>query len=443
LNSALLGIDRAIGLTLINRGWGILSGPISLLFIVGHLNPVEQGFYFTMGSLLGLQVLFELGLNFVVLQTISHMMPRIRLEQGQVIGDPEDIAHLGCFVRDLLRWYMVVAGLFVLCLSLGGAAFLSRSIGAEGIAWQIAWYLALAGFGANIICNAVFSVIEGMGKVADVAAGRLLQSVGSVAVLWALLLADERLVALGGLHIASFILGATWLTWRHGRLLLGLYQKGKFGSPVDWRTDIWPFQWRIALSWLAGYLGSQSIVPIAFNQLGPVAAGQIGLSATVMSATSVAALAWVTTKSPTFGRLVSEHSFGELNALFRHAYRTSRAVAAGLAATLVAGVLVIDQLWPEYASRVLSPGAFVLLAVAMVFNVQVSAQAIYLRAFRREPFLAISVTSGLALAFSALLLSRSGDLSIILGGYTAITATISIFWATPLFNRIRKSYTHV
>jgi hypothetical protein len=438
----MFGIDRAIGFTLINRGWAILAGPLTLVFIVGHLNPVEQGFYFTMGSLLGLQVLFELGLSFVVLQTVSHMMPRIRLEHGQVIGDSIDVANLGRFMRDLLRWYLAVAGLFVLCLSLGGGAFLSRSIGAEDLEWRFAWYLALAGFGANIVCNAVFSLIEGMGQVADVAACRLLQSVGSMAVLWVLLLADQRLIALGGLHIASFTLGTAWLIWRHGRLLLGLYQQGKFGEPVDWRSDIWPFQWRIALSWLAGYLGSQSIVPIAFNQLGPVAAGQIGLSATVMSATSVAALAWVTSKSPMFGRLVSEHRFSELDALFRQAYRTSRSVAAGLAATLVTGVLIIDQLWPEHSIRVLSPGAFVLLAVAMVFNVQVSAQAIYLRAFRREPFLAISVTSGLALAFSALLLSRSGDLSIVFGGFTFITAFIAIFWATPLFNRIRKFYTY-
>lgn len=439
----MFGIDRAIGFTLINRGWGVLAGPLTLLFIVGHLNPVEQGFYFTMGSLLGLQVLFELGLGFVVLQTVSHMMPRIRLENNQAIGDPRAIAHLGRFVRDLLRWYLTVAGLFVLCLSLLGGVFLSSSVGAEGVEWRLAWFLALAGFGANILCNAVFSIIEGIGRVADVAAGRLLQSVGSIMVLWALLLADQRLMALGGLHLASFILGAAWLIWRHGHLLLGLYRQGKWGAPVDWRSDIWPFQWRIALSWLAGYLGTQSIVPIAFNQLGPVEAGQIGLSATLISATSVAALAWVTTKSSIFGRLVSERRFDELDGLFRHAYRTSRAVAAGLAATLVAGLLVLGQLLPEFALRMLPPGAFVLLAVAMVFNVQVSAQAIYLRAFRREPFLAISVTSGLALAFSALMLSRSGDLGIVFCGYTAITATISIFWASPLFNRTRKHYTNV
>ena len=435
------GLDRAIAITLLNRGWGLLAGPVSLVLIVAHLNPDEQGFYFTMGSMLGLQVLFELGLSFVVLQTVSHMVPGLKLVDGMPTGEAAATARLGRFLRDLVGWYLLIALLFVASLALGGSWFLARSAGADQVQWQGPWLLALAFFGANILCNAVFSVVEGLGLVAQVATGRLLQSVVAMGVLWLGLALGLKLLALGLMHLASFAAALLWLALRHGRLLAHLLRGAAGGQPVDWRHDMWPFQWRIALSWMAGYLGSQAIVPIVFASLGAAAAGRIGLSITVMTAAAAAAMAWVTTKSPTFGRLVAERDYAGLDQLFGRAYTLARVMACVATGAVLLVVAALHLQWPQHAARFLPLLALAMLALATVFNVQTSAQAIYLRAFRREPFLAVSVASGLALAGSALLLSRLGDLTLVIGGYAALTALIALAWSGPLFHRCKAEYT--
>lgn len=435
-----LGLDRAIVVTLINRGWGVLAGPVSMTLIIAQLNPIEQGFYFTMSSMLGLQVLFELGLGFVILQTVSHMSPALKIVNGMPTGDTAAKACLGRFLRDLLRWYLSIAVLFVASLALGGSWFMARSEAPVDVYWQLPWLLAVIFFGANILCNGVFSVLEGMGFVAEVAMGRLVQSVVAVTSLCLCLAFGLKLLALSLMHLGSFVAAIVWLKLSHGKLLSDLLKHSAAGPSVDWKHEVWPFQWRIALSWIAGYLGSQAIVPITFASMGAEAAGRIGLSITVMSAASAAAMAWVTTKSATFGRLVSEEDYLGLERLFNRAYSLARIMACIVTGGVIVIVIVLHSYWPQYAVRFLSIEALTLLAVAHVLNVQTGAQAIYLRAFRREPFLLVSIASGAALACSALLLSRLGDLNLVIGGYAAVTAVIALAWAGPLFRHYKACY---
>lgn len=436
-----LGLDRAITITLLNRGWGVLAGPVSLALLVAYLNPDEQGFYFTMSSMLGLQVLFEMGLGFVVLQTVSHMAPALRLVNGMPTGEAAAKAKMGRFLCDLSRWYLIVMALFVTSLAIGGSWFLSRSPGVDGVDWQVSWLLALTFFGANILCNAFFSVIEGMGLITEVAMGRLVQAVVAMLALWLGLFLGFKLLALGLMQLASFFAAALWLIVRHGRLLFCVIENSADGERINWRHDMWPFQWRIAASWIAGYLGSQAIVPITFAEFGAIEAGQIGLSITIMSAASGAAMAWVTTKSAVFGRLVAQRDYMELDRLFGSAYHSARTMACMTSGLVLLFVVMLHLYWPQYAARFVPLIALAMLALAMVFNVQTSAQAIYLRAFLREPFLAVSIVSGLAMAVAVLGLSHLDNLTLVVCGYTAISIVITLFWSTPLFKACKASYT--
>lgn len=437
----MLGLDKAITITLLNRGWGLVAGPVTLVLLIAYLNPDEQGFYFTMNSLLGLQVVFEMGLGFVVLQTVSHMAPSLRLVDDLPTREITSSAKLGRFLCDLTRWYVIIISLFVIGLLIGGSYFLIGSEASEGVQWEISWLLAVTFFGGNIFCNALFSFMEGIGQVTQVAMGRLMQAVVSAIVLWLSLWLDLKLLALGLMQLASFVVAALWLMVRYGNFLAVLVAEASDGERINWRNDIWPFQWRIALSWISGYLGSQAIVPIAFVTLGAVASGRIGLSITIMSAASAAAMAWVTTKSSAFGRLVAESDYKKLNQLFGHAYNVARVVACAASGVVVIIVAVLHLFQPEYAARFVPLVALVMLSVTAVFNVQTSAQAIYLRAFLREPFLAVSVASGFAMVLSVIFLARLGDITLVIGGYTAVTVLIALAWASPVFKYCKANYT--
>jgi hypothetical protein len=46
----LTGIDRAIGFTVLARGWTAAGGVITVLLIAHFLSPQEQGYYYTFAS---------------------------------------------------------------------------------------------------------------------------------------------------------------------------------------------------------------------------------------------------------------------------------------------------------------------------------------------------------------------------------------------------------
>ena len=58
----ILGLDGAVAYTFSARLVNILGSTGTVLLIVRFLSPAEQGYYYTLLSLVSLQVVFELGL---------------------------------------------------------------------------------------------------------------------------------------------------------------------------------------------------------------------------------------------------------------------------------------------------------------------------------------------------------------------------------------------
>src|SRR5260370_6333730 len=122
-----LGLDRAIAFTVLAGVTQILGSTGTVLLILRFLSPVEQGYYYTLLSLVSLQVIFELGFSFVILQMAAHECAHLTLHRdGRVEGDPVAHARLASILQKTLRWYLVAA--VILCVSLlpAGAYFFSR-----------------------------------------------------------------------------------------------------------------------------------------------------------------------------------------------------------------------------------------------------------------------------------------------------------------------------
>ena len=68
-----------------------IAGSIgTVLLIVRFLSPVEQGYYYTLLSLVSLQVVFELGFSFVIQQLAAHECVHLEFgPDGSVSGDPQ------------------------------------------------------------------------------------------------------------------------------------------------------------------------------------------------------------------------------------------------------------------------------------------------------------------------------------------------------------------
>src|SRR6266568_6483750 len=155
----LFGVDRAIAYTVLARAIQILGSTGTVLLILRFLSPVEQGYYYTLLSLVSLQVVFELGFSFVILQMAAHECAHLTLHPGGGIeGDPVAHARLASILQKTLRWYLVAT--IILCVSLlpVGAYFFSRHTSAAApVAWHGPWTVAIFATACLFLLTPFFS----------------------------------------------------------------------------------------------------------------------------------------------------------------------------------------------------------------------------------------------------------------------------------------------
>ena len=75
-----IGMDKSIAYSSGARVIQGFTGVASVFFITSFLTGVEQGFYYTFGSILALQVFFELGLTGIMTQYVAHEVSHLQLD---------------------------------------------------------------------------------------------------------------------------------------------------------------------------------------------------------------------------------------------------------------------------------------------------------------------------------------------------------------------------
>jgi hypothetical protein len=434
--------DRSVLYTLAYRGWQLLAGAVTLALLGRHLSPVEQGVYFTFASLTGLQVLFELGLSVVVAQFASHEMANLRWTAGVLRGDVAAKARLRALVRGSLGWYGAAALLMLgVVAPLGTALMRMRPETAQVLNWPSSWLWLVAATAGLLAVSPLFAVLEGCDRVADVARFRVWHDVLGYGAFWAALVAGAGVAAYPILQLVRLALSAAWLTWETRAVWRDLACNAAAAiAPLDWRGEVWPMQWRIALSWTSGYFIFQLVNPIAFASLGPVAAGQLGLTLALTGAVTNMAASWLTTRAPEFGQLIAGRRFADLDALFARSLRRALVVAAA-GGVGVLGVVRLLPLWDEgWRARFVDPFAATLLALAAVANVAIVGIATYLRAHKEEPLVVNSVIGALltppALYAGAIAAGARG----MAVAFALLTGGLGLAWAAWTFRARRQAW---
>jgi len=433
-----LGIDRAFSWTVAARVWSILAGPVSVVLIAAHLSAEEQGFYYTFASIVAFQVVFELGLGLVIVQFASHEKAFLEWRSDGTLGGSDvEKSRLAVLLRKTLQWYGVATAGAAAALLIGGTLFLAHKPSAvEG--WTAPW-IALALFaGGALFLTPFLSLLEGCGLVVDVARLRTWQVIASNLAGWTVLLAGGALWASPAIMGASLLVGGAWLWSAHRRFFADLLRTRD--GEISWRREVWPFQWRIAVSWISSYFSLHLFIPILFNFHGPAAAGRMGMSLTLASAVFFVATSLLTTKVPRLGELIARRDFAELDARFFPLMRRSVGVMALGAAMLFGGTFALRALGHRWSDRLLEPLPFVLLLAAMVAQTIFFAQAVYLRAHKQEPLLWIFIAGSVAVAGCALILGRRFGATGMMLGYLLTTLVVSLGGGTWVFGRKRREW---
>ena len=380
----------AIIWTAIGRLIGGLGGVLSIPLLIRALTPHEQGLHYIFASLLAAQVLLELGFSTVAIQSISHARH----------SDTGRHEYAGFFLLTL-RWYAAVAGGVVALLLPAGLLFLSHGVeGADATDWQRPWVFCVVSAALGAITTGATSALEGLGHVLPMSRTRALAGIARLVVLCLVLAAGGGLWSTGAASLAGAGVALLGLL-PHRREIqetLGLGRR----STVSWRRDLWPFQWRIGLSWASGFFIFNILtISVAYAQ-GAAAAGRFGIAVSLANGVGAIASAWTTPRQAPWAALAARREWRLLDREF---------VQTTIAATLIsllgigAGSVMLGLLSQHpIAWRLPEPVVWLLIGAAAVVNQPVFAAATYLRAHGREPFLAISILFGIgmgALAFPA------------------------------------------
>ena len=435
----LIGIDRAIAFTVLARGWASFAGLITLALIARFLSLAEQGYYYTFGSLIALQIVFELGFSFVVLQLASHERAHLNItSDDEISGDSVAYDRLASVFQKTLRWYTTAAAfLAVFLLTVGARFFSAHQHGNEGVSWQIPWYAAAVAATFTFQLDPLLSFMEGCGFVSNIARLRLLQAVTGSVLAWLTLAAHHGLFAPAMIMMGNAGVACVWL-YRRRKLVISLLRRNPGGHGIHWKTEVWSFQWRIAVSWLCGYFIFQLYNPVLFAYKGAVAAGQMGMALSIANALSTIALSWVNTKAAPFGALIARRDFAQLDHLFFKALRQSLAVCILGGLTLWIGVFYLNVIHSRLANRILDPISLGMLLAITTLNIIVAAEALYLRAHKQEKLLVPSVLGALLISVSTYFLGRSYGALGVVSGSLIVALTVGIPIATYTFVKYRR-----
>ncbi len=437
----LMGLDRAVGFTLIAKAWSVVASPITLFFIAQFLSPVAQGFFYTFGSVLAMKVFFELGLTNVIVNFASHDHANLN-HADPAVGHRSRI-RLGNLLAVSIKYYAIGAALFILVISLVGCYFFSQAKNGAGppVDWKGPWLLVCVSEGGILALSPIVAFLQGCDRVVEVLRFRMLESVLANVLSWTILLNGGGLYNACATSVASFVVIGSWLLFRHRKFLSDVLRDGRSSQELDWWVEVFPMQWRIGLSWLLGYFIYQLFNPILFATSGAVVAGKMGMSLNLLNSISGVALAWVVTKTPNFGGLIAKRHWHALDRLFLGSlWRSVLILIMGLVIVCFGQALTIHYGWKiNFFTRMLDPLAFGLLALAILANHTTACVAVYLRAHKQEPMLAPTVVGALLTIPGVYFFGRAYHAMGVCSVYMAL-AWIGVIWSWWLFNTKRRDW---
>jgi O-antigen/teichoic acid export membrane protein len=441
-----IGIDKSIAYTSSGRIIGGLGGVVTTLFIAQFLSKEEQGFYYTFSSVLAIQVFFEMGMNGIMTQYVAHEQSHLEWNGLKLVGDYKYRSRLSSLLHFTIKWYMVIAILYFAALQIAGFYFFDKFDNSEGsVSWKTPFFLLTISSAINLFLAPLFCFLEGLGKVKEVAKYRFFQQVLGYAIVWGSFFFGAKLMtpAINSLTWVGIAIGAFMFS-NFGKILRNIWTT-KVTEKIRYSTEIFPFQWKIAMSWISGYFIFQLFNPILFATEGAVVAGQMGMTLNVLNAISSLSLAWTSTKIPKYSGLIEMKKYGELDSLF---FKTTNQAALVNASCLLAFFIVVFAIRHFHVlifslylgDRFLDWLPMILMMIPIFTNQYINAWATYLRCHKKEPFLVQSVVMGLLCMVSALTLGKYFGLYGLCIGYCSLNVLVSTPWGLYTFVTKRKDW---
>jgi O-antigen/teichoic acid export membrane protein len=219
------------------------------------------------------------------------------------------------------------------------------------------------------------------------------------------------------------------------------------GARIDWKVEIWPFQWRLGIKGTVAYLNSAILQLIVFYYLREVIAGRFGMTWQVLNAFQMASSSWVRTRAAKFGLLVSQKNYTELDRIFFRLVTIGFAMLCvgsfAFCAFIAAAGYIESKYIGYFTSRILPLLPTVVLSIGACFWLFTDAQWTYIHAHKRSPYLLLTVFGALANGLCVWLLGRAFGVIGVASAYTCMMLFFFLPIWTYVWHRCRREWHEV
>jgi polysaccharide biosynthesis protein len=436
-----LGIDGAIFYTSLGRILQGLGGIITLILISKFMSKEEQGFYYTFMSVLALQMFFELGLNGILSQFVAHEMAFLKVvDNDHLEGEENNLSRLTSIFHFTIKWYSFFSILLITVLIVVGFFYFHRyAANSYNIHWQMPWLLLSIFTGLNLFLSPITSILYGICKVKDITRFQMLQQLFVMFSVWIALLLEIKLYVLI-INVVANILFLIVYFYFHYRKLLKNILLHPITNKIDYWKEIFPYQWKIALSTISNYFVFQCFTPITFAFYGAVVAGQMGMSLMLSNSIYPLVASWCVTKVPLWSSLVARKEFVQLTNSLKMVVKQSIAISLFVISVALTIIYIAYLFKIPIVQRILPVELCAILFLAIPFNLVINVWATYLRCNKKDPFMIQAVMGGIFIFLQAYLSAKYFDLPILIMGYTALIAFINFPIAYAIFKTKKREY---
>lgn len=405
------------------------------MFIAKYMSKTEQGYYYTFASIVAIQIFFELGLSNIITQFTAHEVAFLKWTNSNntLDGDPQALSRISHLLKFCIRWYSIISLALIFVLIFFGFYYFNKYSKNEIIEWQNPWLMLCISTSLNLLISPILAFLEGLGLVRDIAKIRLLQQSVQIFVLISLFFCGFGLMASPITSLIVFLIAPiTILLSDKYKILLNIWNfKGIY--KIDYFKEIFPFQWKIALSWISGYFIFQLFNPIIFATSGPIAAGQMGMTLGALNGILTISLSWINTRVPFFSKFIARKEYDQLDIFFISTIKSSSIACAFMLICFSILLFFIKNIKNPYSERFLSFKLILILSFCTFLVQIIYALATYLRCHKKEPYLIHSIITAIVTALSTICFAKYYGVNGVIYSYGIITLVLSFPWALKIF----------
>lgn len=425
--------------TYLNQIWRLISGPISLIIIPLFITPEIQGFWYTFSSISALAVFADLGFTTIILQFSAHEFAFLHFSESFELFGPEEyrkrIASLFQFV---LRWTTSVVFItFPVIFIVGYILYIQKA----GISvWLAPWIIYSIGAAIGFYASVISSFIQGCDQVSTIQKLSLQSAiVGTLSMFISLMLHFGLHSIAISLFLANlYNLAAILIKYR-------IFIRALWKTEPDntnWKHDILRLLWKYSLSWSSGYFIFKIYTPLMFQFHGPIEAGKVGITISLITAIFNIANTWFSANTPKLNMLVAKREWKILDKEFRKNLILSLGTYILGITVLFLTVIVFSgrwQLFDKMKVRFLGIVPLSMLLVGWFLQIIVNGLAIYLRAHKEEPFVIPSVVSGIFIIVTTYLSAKYLPPIMFFAGFIA-SYIYGLPWSLKIFFNKRNEW---